>query len=1059
MKKAICLLLAFVLAASVVGCSGSPGGSTASHPTNLSTEESIPETPFAGQAIVWDDPEVENAVRTALNKPEGDILGEEAAMVKSISLPDSDIWDLRDFKYLTGLEELDLSGNHLRDLDGLESLSKLRTLNLSRNQLRDLSPLKGLSALEELTLSQNSIVDLTPLTELLALQKLNLSGNRIVDLSPLAGLIALEELDLSVPDFLEQEENVNQLQKEDLYYLSNDPETLAPLSGLTKLRILNLDGLPLTDLSPIENSESLRVLSARRMPVLHLGSCVLPKNLEELDLSSTRLSTVEPLGRLTGLKKLILGLTPSNYDFLQNLTGLTELDIPESSVTDPQPFAGLTQLTSFNANCFREEECDRDQVIHILSGMKELTALQCPWSYIEAVASLPKLEEVDTSVRGYFLIHATSSENYVDADPSALAQFAALPNLRVLNLIDNNETLDLSLLAGSPIETLVIDGCTELENLPSLAQLANLKDLKLHTDLRSTDISALSSLPALKKLDLSDCGLESLPVFPKANSPLEELILDGNPCVSTGDLSAFSALRTLSLQESSVEDLSGLAGLTQLEELTITSGFSPNNVTLYDSTPLAGLSQLQKLTLSTCSDMNFLTNLSELRELSLNCYSNKQDPTPLAGLTKLETLSLRNCSSDIPLPSLSNLKNLRKLELTQKSECLFPNFSGLVGLPSLEEVILSGCDPIFSGEPIPETPVDLVSLSSLPNLKNLSCTSLTFPDPAPLAALPRLRELRLSYCQTPEQMVFQGPASLRCLTGSGCRPQDLAALTGLRCADFGINVQDTPNFDAINALSNLTELELYINSAQIEGTLTSKNLKSLTVHNYGPELDFLSGLTELEYLDISDTAAGDLSALSSLNSLKVLHADAFHRSKPEDMPMDEFGVPYPKIQDLTPLSSLTELEELTLNDNQISDLSPLKSLPMLQYLNVNNNPLSDLSLLAPLPSLRVLRAASTVNPEQIYVNNISGFEGMTGLCYLDLTWNQIADITPLGSLTRLRNLNLSPEYHFSGISDPTPLLGLTRLEDGHLRTTTRAQADLIENSHLNISCSSAEDPW
>lgn len=1055
MKKVIGLLSVLILASFAVGCSGGGSGGNTDKPSS----EPIPETPFAGQVIVWDDPEVEDAVRAALDKPEGNITGEEAAMVKSILLPESDLWDLRDFKYLVGLEELDVSGNNLRDLHGLEGLSNLHALNVSENHLRDLSPLAGLSKLKELALEKNLVEDIAPLSGLTSLRSLDLSENRITDISPLSSLSALEELDLSTVNPDNEDANTQTDTTDTLSeYLLNDPETLEPLSNLNQLRILCLDGLPLTDLSSISENTSIQVLSARYMPSLEFGTGVFPKNLEELDLTGTKLSTTEHLGQLTSLKKLKAPFMAASYEFLKNLTSLTELKVYKDSVTDPEPFAGLTNLEVFNATCFSQYECDPKEVCDILSGMKELRVLHCGSAYFDALPSLTKLEEVHT-----FIQEEYDDNGELKSNSDNLALIAQLPNLRILEVSGNDAPLDFSLLNGSNLETLRVRNCYDIEDISPLAQLGNLKELKFEsTYLHDVDIAVLSSCPSLKKLTLSECGLETLPTFPKSDSPLEELVLDYNPLVNVGDLSAFAQLRTLSLQESELKDISGAAGLSQLEELVISDTYGYAEPEYYDLSPLAGLTKLQKLHLPACGDMSFLTNLTDLWDLKLNCGPNAQDLTPLAGLTKLETLTLNRCKSESALPDLSNLKNLRILNLHHPSENIWTDLSGIKGLPAVEDVRIYGVDPFYSGEEIPKTPIDLNSLSTLPQLKKLSIDCVTVPDPAPLAALPRLRELDFYECPMPEHVVFTGPASLRRLEGHGSSPQDMTALTGLRSTHFSVD-NANPSYEPINQFPNLTELELYVGSVGNEGTLSSESLKKLTVHQYGNDFAFLRGLTNLEELDVSDTAVGDLSAFSSLVSLKELNANAFHRLDKFDMPIDENGVPYPKIQDLSPLSGLTELEKLDLDYNRISDLSPLKNLAKLRCLYVDCNALSDLSSLAPMPGLRVLSAVSGAderkNPDRTYVSSVSGFEGMTGLCYLNIHWNRITDVAPLANLTRLRVLKLYSEYHFAGIPDPSPLLGLTRIEDGDLKVTTRAQADMIEKNLVNVICKSAEDPW
>ena len=59
-----------------------------------------------------------------------------------------------------------------------------------------------------------------------------------------------------------------------------------------------------------------------------------------------------------------------------------------------------------------------------------------------------------------------------------------------------------------------------------------------------------------------------------------------------------------------------------------------------------------------------------------------------------------------------------------------------------------------------------------------------------------------------------------------------------------------------------------------------------------------------------------------------------------------------QISDVSPLASLTNLNELNLDDNQISDVSPLASLTNLTYLHLGGNPLSQESIDIHVPNLK-----------------------------------------------------------------------------------------------------------
>ena len=164
----------------------------------------------AGQAdaqITFSDPNLEAAIREALDKAEGPIT-------------DAD---------LGGLTELDASERDIRDLAGMEHCVNLEWLNLYGNQISDVSPLSGLSNLELLVLWDNQISDVGPLSGLSNLELLDLWDNQISDVSSLSGLSNLELLGLE----------------------DNQISDIKPLTNLIDLRILYLDSNQIQDISPL----------------------------------------------------------------------------------------------------------------------------------------------------------------------------------------------------------------------------------------------------------------------------------------------------------------------------------------------------------------------------------------------------------------------------------------------------------------------------------------------------------------------------------------------------------------------------------------------------------------------------------------------------------------------------------------------------------------------------------------------------------------------------------------------------------------------------------------
>ena len=109
------LMLLLIIGASVVG----------SYEALAAPENQTPVT-FPG-------PNLETAIREALNKPEGAIYTSD----------------------LESLTELDVTTKSISDLTGLEYCTNLIALDLWKNQISDISPLAGLTNLQDLGLSYN----------------------------------------------------------------------------------------------------------------------------------------------------------------------------------------------------------------------------------------------------------------------------------------------------------------------------------------------------------------------------------------------------------------------------------------------------------------------------------------------------------------------------------------------------------------------------------------------------------------------------------------------------------------------------------------------------------------------------------------------------------------------------------------------------------------------------------------------------------------------------------------------------------------------------------------
>ncbi|HWR18866.1 MAG TPA: leucine-rich repeat domain-containing protein [Clostridia bacterium] len=226
MKRFISVLLLILLAASLAACS------------QPSSKPEVTQTPEPEKTVVFSDPLLEEMVRAAMNKPEGDITLAEAEKVTELKLsidwqqepaPNTQIKDISGLENFKNLEILELLYHAITDISPLAGLTKLTSLSLGGNPIADITPLAGLTSLGSLTLFNCQAQDYTPLANLTGLGMLLMEYSTISDVSMLSGLTELWWLGLA----------------------NTQVSDVSPLSTLTNLKKLQLAGCPVSDYTPL----------------------------------------------------------------------------------------------------------------------------------------------------------------------------------------------------------------------------------------------------------------------------------------------------------------------------------------------------------------------------------------------------------------------------------------------------------------------------------------------------------------------------------------------------------------------------------------------------------------------------------------------------------------------------------------------------------------------------------------------------------------------------------------------------------------------------------------
>ena len=257
------------------------------------------------------------------------------------------------------------------------------------------------------------------------------------------------------------------------------------------------------------------------------------------------------------------------------------------------------------------------------------------------------------------------------------------------------------------------------------------------------------------------------------------------------DLKYLTYLEKLTITDCAATDLSGLTGLGQLKELTITG----TELTQDSLTAIGTLRALEKLTLSGCSlssiaPLEYLSNLVYI-DLSNNTLRNID---VFSGFTRLQEIYM-SANALTELDAMSDLKELKILDVSSNSlQSLKPLF-GITGLTEL----LAGNNAFE----------DIAGLGALTGLTKLNLSQNVLSDISPISGCTALTELNVANNELKDISV-------------------VAQLTSLVRLDFSHNnVSTFPEFTKDHVLGSIA-----------------------ASHNKISKLDPLKVLSELYFLDV-----------------------------------------------------------------------------------------------------------------------------------------------------------------------------------------------------------------
>ena len=167
------------------------------------------------------------------------------------------------------------------------------------------------------------------------------------DLGPLSGLSRLQVLNLHRNGIADLSPLSGMSEMTSLNLGTNRISDLAPLSSMTKLTWLDIQANQISDLSPLSGLGSLSWLNASANRIDDLSPLASLLALSHLDVGFNRIDDLSPLVELSVLVSLVVaGNRVTDLSPLAGLTSLRDLDLQYNAITDLSPLlenSGLSE--------------------------------------------------------------------------------------------------------------------------------------------------------------------------------------------------------------------------------------------------------------------------------------------------------------------------------------------------------------------------------------------------------------------------------------------------------------------------------------------------------------------------------------------------------------------------------------------------------------------------------------------------------------------------------------------------------------------------------------------
>ena len=945
------------------------------------------------------------------------------------------------------IEEIGLpNGAPLRE-EHLKWLSKLKAWN---SEISDLTGLEHATNLKVLSACGNQISDLSPLSELIHLERLTLCGNPLSDISPLSGLTNLKSLDLGL----------------------NPTADVNPLRNLTKLEILNIGGGEITDITALANLTQLHFLKADNNRISDIRPLAGLKNLKELYLNYNRISNFSPLTGLSNLEKLHVRGNP-----VGDLTALFTLNLIEFEYDEVCTIAPLQPPV--------EERTRARTFPSVFQAWKGLS--------IEGLSEDESIAYHDLHFSPYFTLrwHLTADTPTRGLSTHLAGDLDKAKSVRQQRLMLNPNMLFLvSLTLFGAKEGEFPENSDYLlrdaEGQVIEAQKINSIYQPYHIDFVKPDGQKLM---IERIVGIAKCGL------------FDGVLIDGFAYNATGFVGRKLHPQTdEEIIEATARILREVRSRVH-DDFLIVVNAGRSKPTAYNEYIDGSFMELGRFhsegytyrELLEIEDI-LLWNEKNLRAPQINCLEGEgigaeppDSPDNLRWMRVFTTMGLTHSDGYVLYTT-----GKRIFGGSDHEHIWYDFWDADLGKPIGEKGKHYG-EGIFIREftngwavynrsskaQTVQFPMSTTGVSSgiaeiqhtVPNLDGeiylkqdagtltngvVEVIDIPIMDPPELASkwMPdaNLRTAVIEAIGVPDDVRLR-KEDLKGLYQLHAWDSEISDLTGLEHAtnlkNLSVCRNQISDLSPLASLFHLERLSLCVN--QISDISPLSNLVNLTLLDLGAngieDITPIERLKNLEVLKIGNNSVTDITPVANLKTnLKVLSACGNQISDLSPLStliqIEGLTICGNPLSDISPLSGLINLRSLDLGLNPTADVNPLRNLTKLEILNIGGGEITDITVLANLTHLHFLRANNN------RIDDIRSLAGLKNLKVLELSNNLIRDFSPLAGLNNLEKLDIRG----NPVDDLTPLfdLDLVEFQYDESQLETEPSPDVNGDGEVNI---------